>query len=74
MTQAGQLDAVRSAPFAVVCGVGQRSSQACVRLAKVFGFASPINVQGGMAAWEAGGYRMERSAALQLRYVQGAAE
>lgn len=53
--QAGELDAWREQPLAVMCTSGMTSAQACVRLSKVFGFAHPINVTGGLLAWRDAG-------------------
>eukprot|EP00775_Hariotina_reticulata_P011117 gene11117-11271_t len=50
--RAGQLDGhITDSHVVVVCGSGQRSAQATVRLGKVFGFQHVSNVAGGMAAW-----------------------
>ncbi len=38
------------------------SAQACVRLSKVYGFAHPINVQGGMLAWHFDGLPVVKGA------------
>lgn len=57
----GRLDEVRNRPFAVICRSGARSAQACVRLSKVLGFDSPINVQGGTLAWIGAGYSVNRA-------------
>lgn len=43
------------APVVLICAQGRRSAQACVRLAKVFGFSDVTNIRGGMAAWEDAG-------------------
>lgn len=53
--QAGELDAWRSQPLAIMCTSGVQSAQACVRLSKVYGFAHPINVTGGLLAWRDAG-------------------
>lgn len=53
--QAGELDAWRSQPLAIMCTSGVMSAQACVRLSKVYGFAHPINVSGGLLAWRDAG-------------------
>jgi rhodanese-related sulfurtransferase len=50
--RSGQLDKhITDSHVVVVCGSGQRSAQATVRLGKVFGFQHVSNVAGGMAAW-----------------------
>lgn len=53
--QAGELDAWREQPLAIMCSSGVTSAQACVRLSKVYGFAHPINVTGGLRAWRDAG-------------------
>lgn len=55
ISQAGELEAWRDAPLAIMCNTGTMSAQACVRMSKVYGFAQPINVQGGMLAWQFAG-------------------
>ncbi|PNH12080.1 hypothetical protein TSOC_000993 [Tetrabaena socialis] len=49
--RAGEYDDFKERPVAVICGSGMRSSQATVRLSKVFGFKNVWNVSGGMQAW-----------------------
>lgn len=51
--RAGDLDPYIDGQIAVVCASGQRSSQATVRLTKMFGFKHVSNVEGGMSAWVA---------------------
>ena len=51
--RAGELDS--STQFAVICARGGRSSQASVRLTKVFKFEKVVNIRGGMLEWEAKG-------------------
>ncbi|KAG2499385.1 hypothetical protein HYH03_002960 [Edaphochlamys debaryana] len=54
--RSGQLDEYRSQPIAIICATGARSSQATVRLSKVFGFSNVYNVKGGFKAWRAEGH------------------
>ncbi|MEO1171483.1 MAG: rhodanese-like domain-containing protein [Myxococcota bacterium] len=49
----------KSAPLALVCRSGARSGQATVTL-KNAGFEHVVNLQGGMIAWNAAGYEVER--------------
>lgn len=55
----GELEEWRHKPVAVVCGSGQRSAQATVRLTRVLGFTHVTNVAGGIAAWRAEGLPLE---------------
>ena len=48
----GELDAYRDETFVVHCRSGARSAKA-VRLLRDAGFADPLNLKGGMLAWEA---------------------
>eukprot|EP01024_Parvocaulis_polyphysoides_P006687 TRINITY_DN11851_c0_g1_i5.p1 TRINITY_DN11851_c0_g1~~TRINITY_DN11851_c0_g1_i5.p1 ORF type:complete len:234 (+),score=37.57 TRINITY_DN11851_c0_g1_i5:122-823(+) len=47
----GDLDEFKKGQIAVVCGFGNSSSQATVKLSKVFGFENVVNVFGGMEQW-----------------------
>ena len=46
-------------PVVCICRSGNRSRTACEQLARA-GFTNPANVEGGMRAWAAAGYAMER--------------
>ena len=39
----------------LICATGSRSSQAQVRLSRVYGISNVFSVRGGLAAWEAAG-------------------
>ncbi|MCX7789007.1 MAG: rhodanese-like domain-containing protein [Chloroflexaceae bacterium] len=53
----GELDGQR--PIVCICRSGNRSRTACEQLARA-GFTNLANVEGGMRAWAAAGYAMER--------------
>ncbi|MDX2007884.1 MAG: rhodanese-like domain-containing protein [Meiothermus sp.] len=55
--QAGQLD--KSAPVYVICRSGNRSKTASEALVKM-GFKDVRNVEGGILAWAAAGYPVQR--------------
>lgn len=55
--RAGELD--RTAPVYVMCRTGRRSGEAQRRL-QAAGFADVRNVEGGVTAWEAAGFELER--------------
>ena len=54
--KSGQLDEHRDSQVAVVCQSGRRSAQATVKLTKVFGWPTVVNVQGGTLAWISAGF------------------
>ena len=56
----GCLDAVREQTVAVICASGGRSSQATVRLSRVFGFPDAVNVTGGTNQWIGSGMPIEQ--------------
>ena len=66
----------RSKPVYVMCRTGRRSGEARERLLS-FGFEEVINVTGGMVAWEAAGFPVERderapwSLERQVRFAAG---
>eukprot|EP01023_Acetabularia_acetabulum_P021151 TRINITY_DN2106_c0_g1_i1.p2 TRINITY_DN2106_c0_g1~~TRINITY_DN2106_c0_g1_i1.p2 ORF type:complete len:226 (+),score=41.20 TRINITY_DN2106_c0_g1_i1:192-869(+) len=47
----GEFDDFKKGKVAVICGYGNTSSQATVKLSKVFGFENVVNVFGGMEQW-----------------------
>lgn len=53
----GELDSQR--PVVCICRSGNRSRTACEQLARA-GFTNLANVEGGMRAWAAAGYAVER--------------
>lgn len=53
----GELDGQR--PVVCICRSGNRSRTACEQLARA-GFTNLANVEGGMRAWAAAGYAVER--------------
>lgn len=46
-------------PVVVICASGNRSARAAARL-KALGYARPLSVRGGMAAWRAAGLPVNR--------------
>ena len=67
----------RAPPLVIICGSGNRAAQARERLARL-GFSNLACLAGGLAAWEASGFPVERderapwSLERQVRVAAGA--
>lgn len=59
--RSGELDKFKTRPVIVVCQTGARAGRAAAVLAKA-GFAGAVGLEGGLAAWTAGGLPVTKDA------------
>jgi rhodanese-related sulfurtransferase len=59
--RSGELDKFRNRPVIVVCQTGARAGRAATMLAKA-GYTGAVGLQGGLAAWTAGGLPVTKEA------------